>query len=231
MYPFYYGPGIGTASLEADDIAIASTMYPEAGYLDDIGTISGTIYAPNGATKLTGVNVIARNVADPFFDAVSAISSDFTDSTAQSDPVVGTYTINGLTPGGEYAVYVDEILAGGFSTPLSSPLIGPEEFYSADESSSDDPSVFTAITAVAGIPAAGTDIIFNQPGEGDPLPVGDRRQCQSGAAVHLLDLRPGVRLGFRQRQRQPDVRKRRQRLLGVGQRDALRPAPYRGCVG
>jgi hypothetical protein len=172
MYPFYFGPGIGTSSLEADDIAIASTMYPAAGFFAGTGSISGTIYAPNGTTRLTGVNVIARNVADPFFDAVSAISSDFTDSTSQADPVVGTYTINGLTAGAEYAVYVDEILAGGFSTLLASPLIGPEEFYSLNESNSDDPSIYDAVTAVAGSPATGTDVIFNQPKEGDPLPVG-----------------------------------------------------------
>jgi hypothetical protein len=173
MYPFYFGPGIGTSSLEADDVAIASTMYPEPGFFAGTGSISGTIYASNGATRLTGVNVIARNVADPFFDAVSAISSDFTDSTSQSDPVVGTYTINGLTPGAEYAVYVDEILAGGFSTALASPLIGPEEFYSANESNSDDPSVFDPVVAAAGSPAAGIDVIFNLPREGDPLPVGE----------------------------------------------------------
>ena len=137
----------------------------------------GTIYAPNGTTKLTGVNVIARNVADPFEDAVSAISSDFTDSTSQADPIVGTYTINGLTPGADYAVFVDEILAGGFSTALLSPLPGPEEFYNGSDESSDpstdDPSVYSAVTAVAGSPETGIDVIFNAPGPGDPLPVGD----------------------------------------------------------
>ncbi len=108
MYPFYFGPGIGTQTLEADDIAILSTIYPEPGFFANTGTIAGTIFAPNGSTKLTGVNVIARNVANPFEDAVSAISSDFTDSTSQADPVVGTYTINGLTPNADYAVFVDE---------------------------------------------------------------------------------------------------------------------------
>ncbi len=181
MYPFYFGPGSGTATLHADDVAIASTLYPEPGYFGGTGTISGTIFAPNGTTRLTGVNVIARNVADPFYDAVSAISSDFTDSTSQADPVVGTYTINGLTPGADYAVFVDGILAGGFSTPPASPLIGPEEFWNAAEADSnppDAPSDFTPITVAAGSPAAGTDIIFNQPGPGDPLPVGDDGNVQ-----------------------------------------------------
>jgi hypothetical protein len=175
MYPFYYGPGIGMASLEADDIAIASRMYPEPDYFATTGEISGEILL--GSSRQTGVNVIARNVADPFRDAVSAISSDFTDNTSQSDPNVGVYRITGLTPGAEYGVYVDEILAGGFSTALASPLPGPEELYNgADESgdpNTDDPSVFTPVATAAGSPSTGIDIVFNQPGEGEPLPVGD----------------------------------------------------------
>ena len=170
MYPFYFGPGSGTQTLGRDDAAIASTLYPAAGFFASTGTIAGTIFAPNGTTRLSGVNVIARNVADPFNDAVSAISSDFTDSTSQADAVVGTYRINGLTPGAEYAVFVDEILAGGFSTTPLAPLPGPEEFYSgageSQDSATDDPSVFAAVTATAGAPAMGTDVIFNAPPPG-----------------------------------------------------------------
>ena len=177
MYPFYFGTLAGTSTPHADDIAILSTLYPEPTFFGDTGTISGTIFASNGTTKLTGVNVIARNVADPFADAVSAISSDFTEGFSQADPVTGTYTINGLTPGADYAVFVDEILAGGFSTPPLAPLPGPEEFYSgADESNvnpPDDPSAYSAVTASAGAPVTGIDIVFNQLVPGDQLPVGD----------------------------------------------------------
>ena len=174
MYPFYFGPGIGSNTLHADDIASLSTLYPDASFAATTGSISGTIFAPNGTTKLTGVNVIARNEANPFQDAVSAISSDFTDSTSQADPVVGTYTIEGLTPGASYRVYVDEILAGGFSTPPLTPLPGPEEYASgAAESNSDDPAGFEAFVPAAGGNISGTDVIFNTPQPGDPLAVGD----------------------------------------------------------
>ena len=78
MYPFYFGPLAGTSTPDKDDVASLSALYPAPGFADHHGTRSpARIFAPNGTTPLTGVNVIASNVANPFDDAVSAISSDF----------------------------------------------------------------------------------------------------------------------------------------------------------
>lgn len=177
MYPFYFGPGIGTQTLEPDDIAIVSTLYPEPSFFASTASIQGTIFMSDGLTKVTGVNVIARNVAAPFEDAASAISSDFTDVFSQANPFTGLYTVNGLTPDADYAVYVDGILAGGFSTPPAAPLPGAEEFWNdTDEDNQnppDDPAVFVTTGAAAGGVASDTDVIFNRPNPGDPLPVGD----------------------------------------------------------
>jgi hypothetical protein len=74
--------------------------------------------------------VIARNVSNPFEDAVSAITSDITDDFTPGAPFVGEYTLEGLTPFAVYAVFVDEIFAGGFSTPPLNPLPSVEEFAS-----------------------------------------------------------------------------------------------------
>ena len=178
MYPFYYGPPIGTATLHKDDAAAISELYPDASFAATTGTIAGSILV--GSTPATGANVIARNLADPYLDAVSAISGD---QSVGADGFDGRYTLSGLTPGAEYAVYVDEILAGGFSTPPLSPLPGPEEFYNGASESADpdidDPAVFTPIVAAAGVVADGNDIVFNQPRPGDPLPVGDGGSVQS----------------------------------------------------
>ena len=108
MYPFLFING-GQATPHADDIAIFSSLYPEPTFAATTGTITGSILGPNGTTPLTGVNVIARNILNPYDDAVSAISSDFTDNFAPGSPFVGVYTLRGLTPGASYAVYVDQI--------------------------------------------------------------------------------------------------------------------------
>src|SRR6266496_2039518 len=129
MYPFYFGPGSGSQTLEADDVSILSTLYPAAGFFDGSASITGRILAPNG-----------------------------------------------ITPGAQYAVYVDQIVEGGFSTPPIA-LSGPEEFYNAGDSNNlgtpDDPSVFTAVSAAAGATASGVDVILNGFAPGEPLPVGD----------------------------------------------------------
>jgi hypothetical protein len=178
MYPFYFSNiDAGTRTPHADDIAAISTIYPAPSFAD-MGSISGAVLAPNGTTRLSGVNVIARNINDPFADAVSTFSGAYTDSTSQADPNTGLFTLSGLTPGGQYAVFVDRVTAapGRFSNPIMTQLPGPEEFWNdGDESSdpsTDDPGSYVLITAsAAGAP--GTDIIFNQPGEGDPLLLGD----------------------------------------------------------
>jgi len=182
MYPFYFGAGSGTATPAADDIAGLSTLYPAPTFFATTGSISGTIIAPNGTTKLTGVNVIARNIANPFNDAVSAISSDYTTDYSQTSALAGRYTLRGLTPGAQYAVFVDEILDGGFSTPPLTPLPGPEEFYNgAGESANaatDTPSAFTPVVALAGVTVNNINIVFNAPVAGAPLPVGDDGSVQ-----------------------------------------------------
>ena len=177
MYPFYFGSAAGTRTPHADDVASIGTLYPGAGFPASRGRITGAIFASNGTTRLSGVNVIARNLANPFVDAVSTFSGAYTDSTDPNDPNVGIFQLDNLTPGATYALFVDQVtaLAGRFSNPIIA-LPGPEEFWNAGESnnitSPDPPLVFTGITVAAGSTNSAS-IIFNSPAPGDPLPVGD----------------------------------------------------------
>ncbi len=174
MYPFIFGAQFGTETPALDDISSISRLYPAPTYFAATASVSGSILGPNGTLRLSGVNVIARNVANPFLDAVSALSGDFTDATdPATSAIVGTYRFTGLTPGAQYAVYVDEILDGGFSTTPRN-LPGPEEFASgAAESNADTPGTFAPIVAAAGTTRSGVNVIFNLPRPGEPLDVGD----------------------------------------------------------
>ena len=74
MYPFYFGPAAGFATPHVDDIAAIATLYPSPTFFATTGSISGRILASNGRTPKPGFNVIARNIANPFADAVSGLS-------------------------------------------------------------------------------------------------------------------------------------------------------------
>lgn len=166
MYPFIdpsflTGSGVAQGTVDMlDDRASVSDIYPEAGWPAAAhGTIAGTIYLSNGITEVTGVNVIVRNLANPFGDCSSMLSGAFSQGDAGPD---GSYAFHGLTPGQTYVVYVDEIVAGGFSTtPIALP--GPEEFYNGGSESgdgdTDDKCASTGIVAALGVATA--DIIFN----------------------------------------------------------------------
>lgn len=161
MYPFAIVGG-GQDSVHIDELGFYSTLYPAASVDSVYGIISGKIYAPDGVTPLTGVNVIAREVSNPFVAASSAISGD--------RGVTGEYSIR--VPPGSYTIHVDQILQGGFSTPGIA-LPSEEEFYNgANESTDptiDDPTVSTQVVVTAGTTVSGIDIFFNgvAPGEID----------------------------------------------------------------
>jgi hypothetical protein len=176
MYPFYFGTAAGFATPDKDDIGSLSSIYPAPGFFASTGTITGRVLASNGLTPKSGVNVIARNIANPMVDAVSSISGDMTRDYSPDSPLAGVYTLRGLTPGAQYAIFIDGIMDGGFSTPPAV-LPGPEEFYNAasesNNSSTDVPNQFTPVLAVAATPVDGIDIIFNRFTPGAPIFLSD----------------------------------------------------------
>ncbi|HMB60586.1 MAG TPA: hypothetical protein VKN35_11800 [Xanthomonadales bacterium] len=153
MYPFIdvNETSIAQSTVEQqDDITSLSNIYPGAGWPQDFGTISGEIRLKDGTTGLTGINVVVRSVADPLGDVVTALSGDLSQGEFGPD---GRFTINGLTPGAEYIVYVESIVAGGFSTPPASLPTFPEYWNGANESNDatrDNPCEWDTIVAAAG---------------------------------------------------------------------------------
>src|SRR4030095_7080854 len=110
MYPYITPKHTGAAMSTVDrpdDMAALSDIYPAAGWPQNHGIITGEILQKDGATGLTGVNVVARNVDDPINDAVTVMSGDHTQGSIGPD---GHYTINGLKPGAKYVVYVENII-------------------------------------------------------------------------------------------------------------------------
>jgi FlgD Ig-like domain len=166
MYPFIDNTpgstGLYAATVDQiDDVAALSDIYPAAGWPASTGTITGTIFMPDGSTQVSGVNVIARNLADPLGDCNSAISGDHTQGVLGAD---GRFTLHGLTPGAQYAVYVDKLVDGaGFSTTPTSVFFLEEYWNGAGESgdgSADTSCVYVPITAAAGSSAT-ADILLN----------------------------------------------------------------------
>jgi hypothetical protein len=161
MYPYIDPtPNTGTGAAQAnihtlDSMAAISDLYPGKGWPDAYGTIEGKVFAVDGKTELTGVNVIARNISNPYAGATSAVTGQLTQGLLGPD---GSFVIHGLIPGQRYVLYVDAILAGGFPTPPLWFLPGAEKFYNADDEEGgwavnnrgSDPCAYTVITARAG---------------------------------------------------------------------------------
>lgn len=154
MYPYIDPtPGTGTGVAQGnihtlDSMAGISDLYPGPGWPGNYGTIQGKVYDVDGKTQLTGVNVIARNLSDPYAGANSAISGQLTQGQLGPD---GRFTIHGLAPGQRYVLYVDAVVSGGFPTPPLWFLPSAERFYWGNTFDPYDPCRFSVITAQAGV--------------------------------------------------------------------------------
>ncbi len=233
MYPFFFGPAFGTESLALDDMTSISRLYPEANYFATTAAVAGSILAPNGTTRLSGVNVIARNVANPFLDAVSALSGDFTDETdPAASAVVGTYRFTGLTPGAQYAVFVDEILDGGFSTPpRTSAGTGGVPQWRRRVEQRPDWHLRSPWWRRRARPAPASTSFSTCCWPGEPLPVGDDGFVELFPRFPIDFCGAAFRVAVRQCQRQHHFRQHQRRVLGIDACPPERAGPDRGPLG
>jgi hypothetical protein len=150
MYPYINsnvgGTGLAQANIHTSDtLSSFSDLYPGPGWPSSYGTITGKVFDLDGKTQLTGVNVIARSLTDPFADSTSAITGQMTQGQLGPD---GTFTLTGLKPGSQYVLYVDALTFGGFSTPPLWFLPGPEKFWNGP-STAFAPCSYQTISAAA----------------------------------------------------------------------------------
>lgn len=142
-----------------DDIAAISNLYPTTAYRNSTASITGILRLKDGRTPYSGVNVIARSVADPLRDAVSSMTGDMTQGKVGPD---GRFKITNLKPGQSYLLYIEEIVAGGYPTQPRR-LVSEAEYWNVAESA--DPTAdkacdTTPIVAQAGPPAK-ANLTFN----------------------------------------------------------------------
>ena len=154
------GESMGTVD-RLDDRSALSDLYPAPGYPASRGTISGQVLDGSG-NPVTGVDVIARNVLDPFNDFSSYISGQVSKGQAGPD---GSFVLNDLTPGARYVIYTDNLLVGAFSVPRLVVLPGPEEYHNGEmetgNPASDDRCSWVTVAAQPGSPST-ANIAFNR---------------------------------------------------------------------
>ena len=148
----------------SEDFAAISAIYPSDGFAAQTGTVKGSVSYAFSNDGVIGVNVVARNIDNPWEDAITAMTGDWNDGIAGAAQGVGEFTLQGLTPGAQYVIHVENIYAGGFPTPQVS-LPGPSEYFNgsaeSDDAAQDDACDFVPVAVGAGETLAGIDIQMN----------------------------------------------------------------------
>jgi YVTN family beta-propeller protein len=157
---FVLQAGTATRTLEADDIAWASSNYPEAGYEASTGKITGTIRDGYDISKtVAGALVLATNTG------TNVSYHSYSDEN-------GNYVVAGLPPG-TYRVSVQPLDGDVSGYPMTAANVSaylyaitsftdyPFEYYNQNDVAVEDTMLASTVTVSAGITAPGTDVITN----------------------------------------------------------------------
>lgn len=146
-------------TLALDDRLSISNLYPNVYHLNSSGTIAGTVW--RGTRQLPGVNVIARNIADPLNQVASTV-------TGTLEPNKGSYQLKGLPPG-DYEVMVESIDPSFIGTSsvgqyaessngLSFQRQVRPEYYNIDDRETEGHSIASFVTVSKARTVTGVDI-------------------------------------------------------------------------
>ena len=157
--------GAEGTTLNVDDIAGISVLYPSDTFYQDTATIKGTVKKSDGI-PMPEVNIVVRDVTDPLCKAYSFITSRLCVHNGQTSWLCnepdGQFIISGLQPG-DYTVEVEEIAEDPDQTGvLNAYLAGDAEFWNEGDQASEDPYAYTVISLAAGETRENVDIILNR---------------------------------------------------------------------
>lgn len=172
MYPTSSDDDTQLATLNPDDIASVSRLYPVASFASTTGTISGTVTRSDNA-PVRGAVVVAVNVADSLLSQYSTV----TDYLQQGS---GAFSISGL-PAGTYWLKMEPVrpaFIGGSSVgPYADDLTGlsfvnpvTAEYYNGAGEGS-NPATDTASSRVTLTVSAGAGTAANLVANGEAPPV------------------------------------------------------------
>ena len=171
MYPVIFSPS-QQMTLSPDDTSAIAILYPASGFLNSVGTISGTVKTPSG-TNLSGVSVIAVDSATgaSYSSVVDYYSGNDSNGFTSKPTVDGSYTIKGLPPATYYVRMepVNSSFSGGsrvasYNTP-SNTSARREWYNGASESGDmleDNSNQKVGVHVSAAGSATGIDLVENQ---------------------------------------------------------------------
>ena len=170
MYPVVQRP-VDQQTLDADDIAAMSELYPTSTYTGTTGRITGTV-TRNGGVSLSGVNVVAMNTStSATYSTVVDYFSGGGGAFANPPSASGTYTLSGL-PAGNYYVRIEPINANftsgssvaSYATPINTTV--EREWYNGGSESgdmlSDNTNDKTAVSVSSGGTASGINFVASE---------------------------------------------------------------------
>lgn len=161
IYLFSYG-----ATLNPDDVAGISVLYPSDTFHNDTAKIKGTVKKADGS-PIHEMNVIARDTSDPLCKVYSFMTSRYCphpliDLSWTCLEPNGDYFFEGLPPG-NYLIEVEEIIDDPYEFGVLEPEIaGDAEFWNDGDQASEDPYAYTIISLAAGETRENVDIILNR---------------------------------------------------------------------
>ena len=168
--PHVNGGSLKTATtLNPDDIAGVSALYPSSQFYTQTTSISGNIYKSDH-TPSSHVNIVARNMDDSLCESYSFMTARSCDYASSSScelyPDASFYKISGLPPG-TYSIEVEEIsdddlafvVAPGLLNPF---MMGDAEFWNESDQASESNSTMTSISLEAGQSRENVDIVLNR---------------------------------------------------------------------